>query len=176
MNKMENNESKKSELKNSDLIFRNGLLHGEEKDIIDITRSTGFFHEDEIQIAGELALESIQKGQDVSGYHFVVCEYRSKIVGYTCYGEIPCTRARYDLYWIVVQQEMRGMKIGQKLMDVTQDRVKEKGGKKIYIETSSRDLYVGTRKFYDVCQYKVEAVFKDFYDDGDDKWVFIKNL
>ncbi len=173
---MENSINKVTELKSEDLIFRDGLFQGEDMIIKEITRSTGVFHEDEIEIAQELALESIQKGPDQSGYHFVVCEYQKKPVGYTCYGEIPCTKDRYDLYWIVVLHELRGMHIGQKLMGVTEDKVKEKGGKKIYIETSSRDLYVGTRKFYEKCLYKVEAIFKDFYDDGDDKWVFVKNL
>ena len=158
------------------LIFRDNLLQGEDVLIKEITCSTGVFHEDEIEIAKELALENIQKGPEKSGYRFVVCEYRSKPVGYTCYGEIPCTKDRFDLYWIVVQHELRGMHIGQKLMSVTEDKVREKGGKKIYIETSSRDLYLGTRKFYERCDYVAEAIFKDFYDDGDDKWVFVKNL
>lgn len=173
---MKNNENASVILNQEDLTYRDGLVQGEEEIIKDITRSTGFFHDDEIEIAKELAMENLQKGAEKSGYHFVVCEYRNKPVGYTCYGEIPCTKNRYDLYWIVVQQEMRGLKIGQQLIRMTEDKVRKRGGKKIYIETSSKDQYVSTRKFYEKCLYTVEAVFKDFYDDGDDKWVFVKNL
>lgn len=159
-----------------DWNFRYVLKPGEDLIIREITASVGVFHPDEIDIAQELATESIQKGPDKSGYHFAICEYKSRPIGYTCYGEIPCTKDRYDLYWIVVLHELRGVRIGQKLMQVTEGKVKESGGKKIYIETSSRDPYLGTRKFYEKCGYMIEAIFKDFYDDGDDKWVFVKNL
>ena len=50
------------------------------------------------------------------------------------------------------------------------------GGKGIYLETSSTEKYIPTREFYLRCNYKIEAQIKDFYDDGDDKVIFVKRL
>ena len=45
--------------------------------------------------------ERLEKGA-ASGYEFVIAEDDSSMVGYACFGEIPCTVGSYDLYWIVV--------------------------------------------------------------------------
>lgn len=158
------------------LSLRFELKPGENERIREITESVGVFYQDEVDIAEELAVESIEKGGCRSGYNYILCEYNSEIIGYTCYGNIPCTRDRYDLYWIVVHDDFRRMDIGKKLIAATEKKILERGGKKLYIETSSREPYYYTRQFYMKCRYKEEAVFKDFYDDGDDKIVYSKEL
>ena len=50
------------------------------------------------------------------------------------------------------------------------------GGTKIYVETSSRPPFAPARAFYRRCGYQVDAVLKDYYDDGDDKVIFAKVL
>lgn len=158
------------------LTLRFELKPGEDKRIREITESVGVFYEHETDIAEELARESIEKGADRSGYNYILCKCDSQIVGYTCYGEIPCTRDRYDLYWIVVHNSYRKMNIGKMLMHATEEEISKRGGKKIYIETSSREPYYYARKLYLNCCYRQEAVFKDYYDDGDDKIVYVKDL
>ncbi|MDP3487635.1 MAG: GNAT family N-acetyltransferase [Bacillota bacterium] len=157
-------------------IFRFGLVSGEEQTVEKITASVGVFSADEVEIALELARESVEKGPERSGYHFALYEADSNIMGYTCFGPIPCTKHSYDLYWIVVLQEYRGGGIGKKLFAATEERIREMNGKKIYVETSSRAPYLSTRQFYEKIGYTQEAVFKDFYDDGDDKVVYVKDL
>jgi hypothetical protein len=49
-------------------------------------------------------------------------------------------------------------------------------GKRIYAETSSRDLYLPTHVFYENCGYLREAFLKDFYADGDGKIIYSKTL
>ena len=44
------------------------------------------------------------------------------------------------------------------------------------METSSRPPYAPARAFYRRCGYEVDAVLKDYYDDGDDKVIFAKAL
>ena len=158
------------------LSFRFDLKQGENKRIREITESVGAFSPEEIDIAEELAVENIIKGADKSGYHFLLYVDGSDIIGYTCYGDIPGTKNRYDLYWIVVDNGLRGTGIGKKLICETEKIIAQRGGKKIYVETSSKESYVSTRQFYLKCGYTQEAVFKDFYDDGDDKIVYIRNL
>ena len=48
------------------------------------------------------------------------------------------------------------------------------GGKRIYVETSGREQYVSTRKFYLACNYEEEAVLEDFYAPGDAKFLYLK--
>ena len=158
------------------LTLRFDLNRGDHKRIREITESVGVFNPDEINIAEELAIESIEKGADKSGYHFLLYENGGGIIGFTCYGEIPGTKNRYDLYWIVISSELRGKGIGKRLISETEKTIVERGGKKIYVETSSKASYYDTRQFYIRCGYIEEAVFKDFYDDGDDKIVYLKNL
>lgn len=158
------------------LILRFDLKPGEAKRIREITESVGVFHQYEVDVAEELAIACIENGAYESGYNYVLCEYNSEIIGYTCYGDIPCTKNRYDLYWIVVLNGFRRMNIGKRLISATEEKILERGGKKIYIETSSTEPYYYTRQFYMNCGYKEEAVFKDYYDDGDDKIVYVRSL
>lgn len=158
------------------LLFRKSLRESDIEAIGEIVKSSGFFYEDEVEVAVELVRENLDKGPELSGYHFVVAEYEGKISGYTCFGPIPCTKNRYDLYWIAVHNKYRQMGLGKRLIQETEAQIKAMGGTKIYIETSSRDLYQPTRRFYLACGYQVEAVLKDFYDQGDDKVIFIKSL
>jgi ribosomal protein S18 acetylase RimI-like enzyme len=158
------------------LIPRYYLKAGEDVRIKEITESVGVFNGQEVEIAEELANASIDMGPDKSGYHFMLYEYNDEIIGYTCFGPIPCTKSSYDLYWIVIDKKYKGMGAGKKLLLETEKKISELGGRKIYVETSSRDSYYGTRQFYIKSGYSEEAVFADFYDDNDNKVVYIKDL
>lgn len=158
------------------LSLRFDLTRGENKWIRDITESVGVFNRDEINIAEELAIDNIEKGAAGSEYQFILCENGSDIIGYTCYGYTRGTKDSYDLFWIVVRGGLRDMGIGKKLIAETEKVILEQGGKKLYVETSSKKSYYNSRQFYLKRGYMEEAVFKDFYDDGDDKIVYRKNL
>lgn len=135
--------------------------------------SCDMFYPMEIEIALELIVERLQRGEE-SGYHFVFAEDLQDVLGYCCYGPIPMTDARYDLYWIAVHQSLHGRGIGKALMAYTESAIWNRKGKRIYVETSSRSPYDNTRAFYIRMGYVVDAVLKDYYQDGDDKIVFSK--
>lgn len=158
------------------VAFRDYLRPGEDRVIRRITESTGVFRTDEIDIAEELARESLRNGADRSGYHYVLAEVRGEVVGYACYGPIPCTKHSYDLYWIAVEPKLRGLGIATRLMALTEEKIAVSGGKKVYVETSSGAPYIPARRFYAKCGYLEEAVIKDFYDAGDDKLIYVKDL
>jgi hypothetical protein len=61
-------------------------------------------------------------------------------------------------------------------MNRTEDLIRAAGGRKVYIETSSRDLYLPTRAFYQSCGYPIDAQLDDFYGPGDHKCIFSKSL
>ncbi len=145
------------------------------KAIEDIVRSSGFFSEQEIAIACELADDRLTHGSQ-SSYQFLFLEIRETVVGYTCYGLIPATAGSYDLYWIAVAQRQRGKGLGKILMQKTEAHVLSQGGRSIYVETSSRPQYIPTQRFYEHCDYFPEAVLKDFYAEGDSKIIYSKRL
>ncbi len=163
-------------MKIDELIYRESLHENDPEYIGEIVKSSGFFYPDEVAVAVELVRENLAKGAELSGYHFILAESGEKVLGYTCFGPIPCTKNSYDLYWIAIDNEYRNLGLGKKLLKESEAKIKALGGKRVYIETSSRDLYHTTRQFYLACGYRVEAVLKDFYDQGDDKVIYVKGL
>ena len=143
--------------------------------ILNIVKSSGFFSTEEVEMAVELVQENLSKGES-SGYYFLFVEFSERVVGYSCYGPIPCTKESYDLYWIAVLHDFRSRGIGRELLERTEKKIEEMGGKRIYVDTSSRDQYEPTRSFYRAGGYEQEAVLKDFYSPGDDKIIYVKQL
>ena len=108
-----------------------------------ITESTGVFSPVEISIAVELADERLAKGP-ASGYHFIFAEREGKVLGYTCYGPIALTAGSYDLYWIAVDKSTQGLGLGRTLLEKSEQIIRQEGGRRIYIETSTRPPYAPT--------------------------------
>lgn len=158
------------------LRFRYYLKKDEDKVIRKITEETGFFNEEETNIAEELARDHIEQGATKSGYSFVVAEINKKMIGYSCYGYITGTESSYDLYWIVVAKEESRKGYGKKIMKKTEERIKKIGGKNVYVETASKPQYEPTRQFYIKQNYKQIGVFPDFYAAGDAKITYCKTL
>ncbi|MGI6394453.1 MAG: GNAT family N-acetyltransferase [bacterium] len=156
--------------------FRSEIVATDLEFIKDILISTGFFYDFEIATAVEIGEEVLQKGE-ASGYHFLFVEDEDfKPYGFTSFGDIPCTRNRFDLYWIGVHEKMRGKGVGSILLKKSEKAVKMLSGKILYIETSAREQYVPTQKFYLKNGYVIETILKDFYDDGDGKVIYSKRL
>lgn len=140
-----------------------------------IVASTGFFSPAEIDVAVELVDERLARGA-ASGYHFVFAEQRGHTIGYSCYGPIACTVASYDLYWIAVDKSCQGQGLGRRLLQDAESRICQAGGRRIYLDTSGRAQYTSTRAFYEHFGYQRAATLKDFYDLGDDKVIYAKEL
>jgi GNAT superfamily N-acetyltransferase len=140
-----------------------------------IVTSSGFFAPHEIDIAAELVEERLARGA-ASGYHFVFADAGGEPVGYACYGPIACTVGSFDLYWIAVTAASRGQGLGRRLLAEVEHRVTSAGGRRLYIETSSRPLYEPTRRFYERGGYAAAAYLDDFYSPGDAKVIFVKAL
>ncbi len=158
-----------------DMRFRYELQPEDPERIRSMTRATGFFTDAEIRIAVELAQERLSRGSG-SGYHFVMVDQGEILIGYTCYGPIACTLSSYDIYWIAVEPGSQGGGWGRRLMRKTERLIRKRGGTRIYVETSQRVQYNGTRSFYKKLGYRKEAVLPDFYAPGDGKVVFCKIL
>ena len=157
------------------LIYRQQIMAADPHAISRIVQSSGFFSPEEIAIARELAEEKLDQG-NASSYQFLFAEAENIVLGYTCFGLIPATFGSYDLYWIAVDEHYRSQGLGKELMQKTQHIIHGIGGRLIYVETSSRDQYKPTHRFYESCGYKKEAFLKDFYATGDSKIIYVKTL
>ena len=155
--------------------FRDTVRDTDTQAVRDIVASSGFFAPHEIDIAVELVEEHLARGP-ASGYQFVFANVDGQPVGYACYGPIGCTVGSFDLYWIAVQAASRGHGLGRRLLRQVEQRVIRAGGRRLYIETSSRPLYEPTRRFYESCGYHAEARLDDFYSPGDAKVIYVKRL
>jgi acetoin utilization deacetylase AcuC-like enzyme/GNAT superfamily N-acetyltransferase len=157
------------------VVFRDALVPEDGERVRRLVDITGFFHPEEVVVAGELVEERLAKGE-ASGYHFVMAEHYGRLAGYACFGPIPCTEASYDLYWIAVHPDFQGRGLGGRLLAESERRIKAAGGRRIYVDTSQRVQYASTRAFYESHGYRLETVLKDFYAVGDGKAIYCKSL
>ena len=157
------------------ISYRDKPIPSDVDSIRNIVRSSGFFSAEEVEMAVELLQENLSKGES-SGYYFLLVEMNERVVGYSCYGPNPCTKESFDLYWIALLDEFRGRGIGRDLLQRTEEKIGEMGGRRIYVDTSSREQYEPTRSFYRAGGYEQEALLKDFYSPGDDKVIYVKQL
>ena len=155
--------------------FRSGVSLNDLQQVKEIVSSSGYFNNEEIDIALELVEERLSKGE-ASGYHFIFADAEQTTVAYSCFGPIPATKYSYDLYWIAVHESMRGQGIGKILLKESERRIKDMGGQRIYIETSGQEKYISTRKFYIRNGYQEAAVLSDFYAPGDAKYIYVKEI
>ena len=141
--------------------------------ISSILHTSGFFNTEEVEMGVSLISERLEKGEEC-GYYFQFIEDDSELIGYSCYGPIPGTAHSFDLYWIAVDKEYRGHGIGSLLLNKTEEEILSMRGERIYIETSSSEMYLPTRSFYQKSGYTQEAELVDYYKRGDNKLIYVK--
>lgn len=137
------------------------------------------FTPEEVQVAIELLDEAIARPLQ-SGYRCIVAvepqgadEAR---LGYLCYGKTPMTECTYDLYWIAVDPAARGRGIGKALHGAFETTIVQEGAKNIRVETSKKESYDGTLRFYIELSYVECGRIPDFYRDGDDLVTLLRRV
>jgi len=158
-----------------ELRLRHEVIPSDAETIRRLTASTGFFYPYEVDVAEELVLDRLSRG-DASEYFFVFAEQDRRVVGYTCYGPIACTASSFDFYWIAVSPDTQGKGLGRVLLNETERLIRKAKGDRIYVETSQRPLYDSTRAFYERCGYTAESILENFYGPGDGKVTYCKVL
>ena len=119
------------------ITFRETVDPADPERIYRLTASCDLFYPEEIVVARELVEEHLIKGM-ASVYYFLFAERDGSVVGYTCFGPIPMTRGRFDLYWIAVLKNLQGTGIGKHLMELTELRIQEMNGQRIYVDVPQR--------------------------------------
>ncbi len=141
-----------------------------------IIEAVGNFSQPEIAVALELIdiylADSSQKDYRVD----VALAGDGRVCGYTCWGPTPLTRGTYDLYWIATDPRVQGQGFGRLLVGHVEAAVRASGGRLLVVETSSKESYGNTVRFYRRLAYEEASRIRDFYDVGDDKLVFVKRF
>ncbi len=101
-------------------------------------------------------------------YRAIAAVDGERFLGWACFGHTPMTAATFDLYWIVVANDARGLGVGRALHADILARVGADGGRRLRIETSTREGYGATLGFYDALGYERVGLIRDFYGPADD--------
>ncbi|MDR1534696.1 MAG: GNAT family N-acetyltransferase [Planctomycetota bacterium] len=156
-------------------VFRDCPGESDPAAVRELAAGTGFFRPDEVEVAVQLADEWLAKGP-ASGYNFIISEIGGKTVGYVCFGLIPCSLVSYDIYWVVVDRGFQGRGLGSRLLERCEQASRRLGARSVFVETSGRERYLPTRRFYLKAGYAEAARLPDFYDLGDAKIIYRKDL
>jgi ribosomal protein S18 acetylase RimI-like enzyme len=151
------------------------LQSSDREQLISIIEGTDNFTGEEKQIAVELIDEAIANPNH-EYYNVFVFDNNGKVLGYHCVGKRALTDGVFDLYWIVVGKDAQNMGIGKKLLTHVEEFAKERNGRWILAETSSKESYNATRNFYFRNNYSIVAEIKDFYTAKDNLVVFGKYI
>jgi ribosomal protein S18 acetylase RimI-like enzyme len=161
------------------LAFTLRPLHESHRNALEqMLHATDAFREEEIAVALELFGETVGRSAlRTSDYEFVgAFDEDAVLAGYACFGPTPGTDATYDLYWIAVHPAYQGCGAGTALLAEIEQRINGRGGRLVVIETSARDGYDATRRFYVARGYDLAARLRDFYAPTDDRVIFTKRL
>lgn len=141
-----------------------------------LTRLVGVFNPAEVAIAREIIEEALTKGPEVSGYRFLFADGVHGLEGYACYGPVPGTIRRFEVYWIAVHPTSQRTRLGRRLLDAVERAVRVLSGVYLMAETSSRADYAAARAFYCAQGYTQLAEIPDWHDEGDGLVIFGKRL
>ena len=157
------------------IVWREEPVLADVETVRQLIDETKMFSPEEVRIAAELVEDRLAKGA-ASDYRFLFAEQPGRMIGYTCYGRIDGTQTSYDLYWIGVEKAQQGIGLGAEVLKRTEALIAGRGGKRIYVDTSTSEPYVPTRRFYARNGYTLRASLPDFYKPGDGKAIFEKML
>ncbi|MDX2121260.1 MAG: GNAT family N-acetyltransferase [Gemmatimonadota bacterium] len=164
--------------------------------ILDITRATGVFREEELVIADEVFHDAVaptgpsgglaagshpvdpgpaRGAQEGRPYYALGAEVDGELVGWICWGKTPCTEGTWDLYWLAVDPAAYRGGVASALVTEMERRLAGVA-RLISVDTSGRPDYGPTRAFYLARGYRDVARVPDFYAPGDDQVIFTKAL
>ncbi|HEV2560995.1 MAG TPA: GNAT family N-acetyltransferase [Rhizomicrobium sp.] len=162
------NESDRAEY----VSLRSALREGDAEAVARLVAHTGVFNAEEVAVARSLIEET--RAHDKGEYLFLMADGTDGLDGYVCFGPIPGTERRYELYWIAVQARHRGL--GRKLLAACERAIRQCCGTHLFAETSTREEYAPAHALYRSSGYRLEATVADYHADGDHMAIFAKRL
>ena len=159
--------------------------------ISDVLMTSGVFGRVDAECVDEMFIgtwAALRANADADTYHWLVAQAQdavqdvdsvatnSSIIGFACYGTESLTQGTWDLFWVCVRPEARGMGAGRALLQDSVAGAKTKDARIMVIYTSSTPAYVAARAVYEACGFSRAAVVSNYYDDGDDLHIYSRRL
>lgn len=107
---------------------------------------------------------------------WLTCVDDSKHAAFCYCAPEKLTDGTYNLLAIGVSEEYQRKGFVSELMKHIEQLLRRKGGRLLIVETSSDIAQASARKLYQKLGYNLEAVIRDFWKEGEDKFVFWKTL
>jgi GNAT superfamily N-acetyltransferase len=137
---------------------------------------TRVFTSEEIEVAMEV-IDIILKDQTQKDYHiYCMVDDQGQPIGYICYGPAPMTQGTFDLYWIVVDPDFQGQRIGYQLLGFLERVLRGMNARMVLADTSSIPEYEKAQKFYLQNGFQEVARVPDYYWPGNDRVTFCKRF
>lgn len=86
------------------------------------------------------------------------------------------TEGTWNALLLAVSPDRQRSGFGRELMTHLEGTLKERGHRLLLVETSGNEEYAGTRAFYERIGYEKEGFIRDFYQAGEDKIIYRKQL
>lgn len=141
--------------------------------ILGLIEGSGNFRPSEIDVAREVLDEALVNGAG-GHYQSYTGMADGSVAGWICFGPTPCAAGTFDVYWLAVGPAFRCRGLGSALLAHAEALIQVREGRLIVVETSSRNDYAPARRFYERHGYRKASVVPDFYENGDDKLVYVK--
>ena len=143
--------------------------------LVALTEGTGIFSALDVEALREV-LDDYHATNRAWGHVCVTYEQDGRIIGYAYYAPAAMTEGSWYLWWIAVSKQSQARGVGGELLRHAEDEARGKGGRLLFIETSSLPTYELTRRFYLKHGYEQHAILRDYYADGHDMVIFRKRL
>ena len=135
-----------------------------------VIEATGLFPADML----DSMLSNYFGGESVDDYWLTDDDDGPKALAY--FAPERMTQGTWNLYLIAVHPEHSGQGRGTVILREVERILAARGERVLLVETSGLPNFERTRAFYRKCGYDQEARIRDFYQAGEDKVIFRKNL
>ena len=144
----------------------------------EFTAATGFFRPHEVGTLQEVLDDYHHQAHAKEGHLCYTLENKGdgQLQGFVYFAPEAMTVNTWALWWIVVRPGVQAKGLGGRMLKFAEDEIRRRGGRLLFIETSSQPLYDPTRRFYIKYHYEEHAVLKDYYAPGDSLVIFRKEL
>lgn len=138
---------------------------------LDALQRCGAFTDEEVRVAIEMFDDGL-----TGDYTLVGVDVDGVLRGYACIGKAWLTLGSWYVYWICVHPDFQHSGAGQSLQRSAEQWVREGGGDRLVLETSSRAEYARSRTFYTRAGFVECGRIAGFYKAGDDCIIYCKTL
>lgn len=107
---------------------------------------------------------------------WLTMEDEGKVIAVSYCAPERMAEGTYNLYLIAIHKEFQGNGIGSELMKYIEEYLLQSNNRILIVETSGLPEFGLTRRFYEKLNYQQVGIIPEFYQQGEDKVIFWKNL